>query len=67
MDEGLACGSPGLKQLHPLLQLPDVRLQVSVTGLGLAELAAGEVRIMSPSGLRLERLLKVVTVPDSRP
>ena len=24
--EGLACGSPGLKQLHPLLQLPDVRL-----------------------------------------
>lgn len=67
VDEGLACGSPGLKQLHPLLQLPDVRLQVSVTGLGLAELAAGEVRTMSPSGFRLERLLKVVTVPDSRP
>ena len=67
VDEGLACGSPGLKQLHPFLQLPDVRLQVSVTGLGFAELAAGEVRTVSPSGFQLERLLKVVTVPDSRP
>ena len=39
--EGLACGSPGLKQLHPLLQLPDVRLQVAVPSLGLPELTAG--------------------------
>lgn len=42
--EGLACVSPGLQQLHPLLQLPDVRLQVSVPGLGLTELTAGRKR-----------------------
>lgn len=42
--EGLACVSPGLQQLHPLLQLLDVRLQVSVPGLGLTELTAGRKR-----------------------
>lgn len=40
-DEGLACGPFSLQQLHPLLELSDVRLQVSIPGLGLAELTAG--------------------------
>lgn len=39
--EGLACSSRRLQHLHPLLQLTDVRLQVSVADLGLLQLAAG--------------------------
>jgi hypothetical protein len=38
-SEGLACRSLSLQRLHPLLQLPDTCLQVSVPGLRLLQLA----------------------------
>lgn len=40
-NEGLTCRSLRLQPLRPLLQLLDVRLQVSVPGLGLTQLTEG--------------------------